>query len=65
MNKVYDNLYIPINVIYSEADKKYWYYLPDNYVENTYLGLGEEDDNKMMFNLFELKIRNQSYETNF
>ena len=65
MNKVYDNLYIPIKVIYSEADKKYWYYLPDNYVENTYLGLGEEDDNKMMFNLFELKIRNQSYETNF
>ena len=65
LNKVYDNLYIPINVIYSEADKKYWYYLPDNYVENTYLGLGEEDDNKMMFNLFELKIRNQSYETNF
>lgn len=65
LNKVYDNLYIPIKVIYSEADKKYWYYLPDNYVENAYLGLGEEDDNKMMFNLFELKIRNQSYETNF
>lgn len=65
LNKVYDNLYIPIKVIYSEADKKYWYYLPDNYVENTYLGLGEEDDNKMMFNLFELKIRDQSYETDF
>lgn len=65
LNKVYDNLYIPIKVIYSEADKKYWYYLPSNYVENAYLGLGEEDNNKMMFNLFELKIRNQSYETNF
>ena len=65
LNKVYDNLYIPINVIYSEPDKRYWYYLPTNYVENSYLGLGEEDDNKMMFNLFELKIRNQSYETNF
>lgn len=65
LNKVYDNLYIPIKVIYSEADKKYWYYLPSNYVENAYLGLGEEDDNKMMFNLFELKIRDLSYETNF
>ena len=65
LNKVYDNLYIPIKVIYSEADKKYWYYLPSNYVENAYLGLGEEDDNKMMFNLFELKIRDQSYETDF
>ena len=39
LNKVYDNLYIPINVIYSEPDKRYWYYLPTNYVENSYLGL--------------------------
>ena len=65
LNKVYDNLYIPIKVIYSESDNKYWYYLPSEYIENSTLGFGEENDNKMIFNLFELKIRNQSYETTF
>ena len=65
LNKLYDNLYIPIKVIYSDKDKKFWYYLPSEYVENGELGLSDDDDNKMFFNLFELKIRNQSYETDF
>lgn len=63
LNKVYDNLYIPVKVIYSEKDNKYWYYLPSEYVENNDLSLTEEYDKKMIFNLFELKIKNQSYET--
>lgn len=63
LDKLYDNLYIPIHVVYSEKDKKYWYYLPSEYVENNNLGLTNDNDNKMIFNLFELKIKNQSYET--
>lgn len=59
MTDVYDNMYIPLKVKYSLNDKKFFYYLPDEYVENHALGVS--DNTIMMFNLFELKIKNQSY----
>lgn len=61
LSELYNNSYIPINVKYDIKKHKYFYYLPDNYVENEKLGI---DSNIMVLNLFELKIKDDSYETN-
>lgn len=60
LTDLYDHLYIPIKVIYDENTKRYYYYLPDNFISNE--SLGEDDKSIMMFNLFELKLKNQSIE---
>lgn len=62
LTDLYDNMYIPIKVKYDINTRKYYYYLPSEYVENDKMGV---DNRIMMFNLFELKIRNQSYETDY
>ena len=62
LSELYDNMYIPIKVKYDINTRKYYYYLPSEYVENDKMGV---DKRIMMFNLFELKIRNQSYETDY
>ena len=62
MTDLYNKMYIPIKVIYSEKDKKYFYYLPERFVENDKMGV---ENSTMLFNLFELKIKNQSYETDY
>lgn len=58
MGDLYNHLYIPVKVIYDEDSKKYYYYLPDSLIVNNYLGV--EDNSIMLFNLFELKLKNQS-----
>jgi hypothetical protein len=58
MEDLYNHIYIPIKVIYDEVSKKYYYYLPDSLIVNNQLGV--EDNSIMMFNLFELKLKNQS-----
>lgn len=62
LTDLYDNMYIPIKVKYDINTRKYYYYLPDEYVENDRMDV---DKRIMMFNLFELKIRNQSYEADY
>ena len=54
-----DNLYIPIHLIYDENRKKYIYYIDESLNENSALGI---DNNIMTFNLFELKLKDDSYE---
>lgn len=48
--EVYDHLFLPIQVVYDDNEKKYVYYLPKEIVKN--------DDNSMRFNLYELKVNN-------
>lgn len=61
LKNAYESLYIPIRVKYSQKDNNFFYYLPDEFVENGYLG---EDNSKMIFNLFEVKLKNESYYEN-
>lgn len=58
LDELYKHLFIPIKVVYNEENKKYIYYLPEGLAKN---------DNKqsvMKFNLYELKIKDESYEGN-
>lgn len=57
MQDIYNQIYIPIRVIYDENSNKYVYYLPDNLRENDELGVENEI---MEFNLFEVKFKNES-----
>ena len=54
-------MYIPIRLKYDINNKKYVYYLPDNYRENERTKV---ENNVMELNLFELKIRNESHANN-
>lgn len=58
LEHLYEYSYIPINVKYSKDDGEFYYYFPDNLVENNELNV---KSNIMMFNLFELKVANTSY----
>ena len=53
LNTIYDYLYIPIKVKYDFNLKKYCYYLPKGLVKN-------DNNNVMRFNLYELKIADDS-----
>ena len=57
MQDIYNQIYIPIRVIYDENSNKYVYYLPENLRENDELGVENEI---MEFNLFEVKFKNES-----
>lgn len=54
---IYNQLFIPIDVIYDEYNNRYVYYLPESLRENDELGV---DDDIMEFNLFELKFKDES-----
>lgn len=58
LKRLYDLMYIPIKIKYDDTYKKYCWYLPKNLVETK----KEGDENKIIFNLFEIKIAN--YEAN-
>jgi hypothetical protein len=62
MSDLNRQMFIPVNLIYNDENKRYVYYLPDNYRENS---ITETDNNIMEFNLFEVKIKNESNETNY
>lgn len=47
---MYDHLFLPIQVVYDNIEKRYVYYLPNGMVKN--------NDNSMRFNLYELKVNN-------
>jgi len=59
IDEIGKRLYIPVKLIYDIKNNRYVYYLPDNYRENIVTGV---DDNIMEFNLFELKLQNESYQ---
>ena len=53
LSELYEHLFIPINVVYREKEKKYVYYLPEGLVQHDEKGI-------MKFNLYELKIKDES-----
>ena len=53
LSELYEHLFIPINVVYREKEKKYVYYLPEGLVQHNEKGI-------MKFNLYELKIKDES-----
>lgn len=53
ISELYEHLFIPINVVYREKEKKYVYYLPEGLVQHNEKGI-------MKFNLYELKIKDES-----
>ena len=54
INELYDHLYIPLKCKYNKRDKCYMYYLPDWLVEHN------DDKDIMKFNLYEVKLQNES-----
>ena len=59
LDELYKHLFIPIKVVYNEENKKYIYYLPKGLAPEKY-----NNDKIMKFNLYELKIKDESYEGN-
>ena len=54
LKELYSHLFIPINVVYDEKNKRYTYSLPNGLAKNT-------DKKKVMkFNLYEIKIKDES-----
>ena len=53
LKELYEHLFIPINVVYDEEKKRYAYYLPKGLVKH-------DDESVMRFNLYELKIADES-----
>lgn len=53
LSKVLDSLYIPIKLRYDEKNKKFCYYLPSDLSDTS-------DPSVMKFNLYELKIKDES-----
>ena len=61
LKDIYKQLYIPIDVIFDDKTNKYVYYLPDELREN---GILNVSDDIMEFNLFEIKFKDESNESN-
>ena len=64
MGDIYNQIYIPINIVYDEESNKYVYFLPEEIRENRDLiNMYNEQiipDEIMEFNLFEVKFANES-----
>jgi hypothetical protein len=58
LNELYEHLYIEIKVKYDKKNRRYCYYLPDWLTENN------NEKNIMKLSLFEVKIKDESYERN-
>lgn len=56
LKELYEHLFIPINIVYDDINNRYSYYLPNGLVQHNEKGV-------MKFNLYELKIRDESDET--
>ena len=54
---IYNQLYIPIDVIYDEKNNRYVYYQPESIRENSELDVSNDI---MEFNLFEIKFKDES-----
>lgn len=57
MVDMYNQVYIPIRLIYDDKENRYVYFLPDELRENDELGVPNE---VMEFNLFEVKFANEA-----
>lgn len=54
MKELYERLFIPINVVYDDKNNRYVYYLPNGLVKNN------DKQSIMKFNLYEIKIKDES-----
>lgn len=61
LKDIYRQIYIPIHVIFDTKTNRYVYYLPDKLRENGVLNVS---DDIMEFNLFEIKFKDESNESN-
>lgn len=57
LNELYEHLFIPINIVYDDKNNRYSYYLPEGLIKH-------DDKGVMKFNLYELKIKDESDESN-
>lgn len=57
LKELYEHLFIPINIVYDDKNNRYSYYLPEGLVKHDEKGI-------MKFNLYELKIKDESDESN-
>jgi hypothetical protein len=55
LNELYEHLFIPIKIVYDDVNKRYSYYLPRGLAPENY-----DNDKIMKFNLYELKIKDES-----
>lgn len=60
LQDLYDSMYIPIHIKYDFLNKKYYYYLPNWLTENNLNNDGTKKTSELRFNLYELKISNES-----
>ena len=58
LKELYEHMFIPIKVVYDDVNKRYSYYLPKGLAENS------DKEKVMKFNLYELKIKDESEDEN-
>lgn len=58
LNELYEHMFIPIKVVYDDDNKRYSYYLPNGLTKNS------DKEKVMKFNLYELKIKDESEDAN-
>ena len=58
LNELYEHMFIPIKVVYDDDNKRYSYYLPNGLAKNS------DREKVMKFNLYELKIKDESEDAN-
>lgn len=54
LNELYKYMYIPLECVYDEVNKRYCYYMPSGLCKN------DDKESVMRFNLYELKIMDES-----
>ena len=54
LNELYKYMYIPLECVYDEVNKRYCYYMPSKLCKN------DDKESVMRFNLYELKIMDES-----
>ena len=57
LKELYKHMFTPIKVVYDDTNKRYSYYLPEGLVQHTDKGI-------MKFNLYEIKIKDESEDEN-
>lgn len=58
LSEIYRQMFIELNVIYDAVNQRYVYYLPEKLNEQMFK-MKDTEDKKMVFNLFEIKIKNE------
>jgi hypothetical protein len=60
LNKIYSKLFIPIKIIYDDVRQRYCYYIDRKYQEGDNGFIYVNGEQHLIFNLFELKIKDET-----